>query len=104
MSDMNVQMILSQIRSMTAQAQGITTPSSTQESSFSDVFQQALKQASDLDIDSRSLTSRFQMGDPDVTVADAMVATQKSNIGFQAVLAVKNQLVQAYQSIMNMQI
>jgi flagellar hook-basal body complex protein FliE len=44
------------------------------------------------------------MGDPNVQVSEVMVAMQKSNVSFQAMLQVRNKLVSAYQEIMNMQV
>jgi flagellar hook-basal body complex protein FliE len=39
-----------------------------------------------------------------VSLEETMVAMQKSQIGFQATLQVRNKLVQAYSDIMNMQV
>ena len=53
---------------------------------------------------SGELKKRFELGDPEVSLAEAMVAGQKSSIAFEATLRVRNKLVQAYQDIMNMPI
>jgi flagellar hook-basal body complex protein FliE len=45
-----------------------------------------------------------QLDNPEVSLEQTMVAMQKAQIGFQAVLAVRNRLVQAYSEIMNMQV
>ena len=71
-------------------------------------FQQALTQA--LGSVSRSqeeatrLQREVQLDNPTVSLEETMVAMQKSQIGFQATLQVRNRLVQAYSDIMNMQV
>ena len=44
----------------------------------------------------------MQLGDPNVSLADVMIETQKANIGFHGALMVRNKIVQAYTDIMNM--
>ena len=50
------------------------------------------------------LQREVQLDNPTVSLEETMVAMQKSQIGFQAVLQVRNRLVSAYSDIMNMQI
>ena len=50
------------------------------------------------------LTREFQLDNPKVGLEETMVAVQKANISFQAVVQVRNKLVAAYQDIMNMQV
>lgn len=45
---------------------------------------------------------RFELGDPDVDLAQVMVAQQKSRLAFQTTLQVRNKLVDAYRDVMNM--
>ena len=71
-------------------------------------FQQALTQAlssvSQSQNDATRMQQEVQMDNPSVSLEQTMVAMQKAQIGFQATLAVRNRLVQAYSDIMNMQI
>ena len=71
-------------------------------------FQQALSQAlgsvSQSQNDATRLQREVQMDNPTVSLEETMVAMQKSQIGFQATLQVRNRLVQAYSDIMNMQV
>ncbi|MBN4664790.1 flagellar hook-basal body complex protein FliE [Pandoraea nosoerga] len=46
----------------------------------------------------------FEMGEPGVALNDVMVDLQKANIGFQMSLQVRNKLVSAYTTVMNMQV
>ena len=50
------------------------------------------------------MAAAFEMGDPNVDLADTMLALQKSSLSFQALSQVRNKLVSAYQEIMNMQV
>jgi flagellar hook-basal body complex protein FliE len=47
---------------------------------------------------------QVSLGNPTVSLEETMVAMQKSQIGFQATLQVRNRLVQAYSDIMNMSV
>ncbi len=42
------------------------------------------------------------MGDQDVSLAEVMIASQKASVSFQAMLQVRNKLVDAYKDVMNM--
>jgi flagellar hook-basal body complex protein FliE len=48
------------------------------------------------------MAERFQLGDPDVGLADTMLALQKANVSLQAMVQVRNKVVAAYQDIMNL--
>jgi flagellar hook-basal body complex protein FliE len=50
------------------------------------------------------LQRELQLDNPSVSLEETMVAMQKSQIGFQAALSVRNRLVQAYSEIMNMHV
>ncbi|MGL6029993.1 MAG: flagellar hook-basal body complex protein FliE [Legionella sp.] len=103
MTDINTVNLLNQIRTMSAQAEGAGMEiGANSSSSFNTVFQQALNQVNDLTQNADGLKTRFELGDPNVSLADVMVAGQKSNLGFEATLRVRNKIVQAYQDVMNM--
>jgi flagellar hook-basal body complex protein FliE len=44
----------------------------------------------------------FESGDANVSLAEVMVASQKASVSFQAMLQVRNKLVEAYKDVMNM--
>ena len=46
--------------------------------------------------------SQFEKGDPDVSLAEVMVALEKASVSFQAMTQVRNELLSAYQEVMNM--
>lgn len=72
--------------------------------SFQASMAAALRGVSDSQNDATALQRELQLGNPEVGIEQTMLAMQKSSIGFQATLAVRNRLVQAYSDIMNMQV
>ena len=103
----NPDTLLTQMRAMAAQAQGqtnSTSNSATGQSDFSELLKQSVEKVNDSQMDAKKLADGFQAGDPNIQVSEVMVALQKSNVSFQAMLQVRNKLVSAYQEIMNMQV
>ena len=102
----NADTLLTQMRAMAAQAQGQTSApnSAAGQSDFSDILKQSVDKVNDTQMESKNLQNAFQMGDPNVQVSEVMVAMQKSSVSFQAMLQVRNKLVNAYQDVMNMQV
>ncbi len=102
----NPDTLLTQMRALTAQAQGKSTQESSAagQSDFSELLKQSVDKVNESKMDAKNLADAFQAGDPNVQVSEVMVAMQKSNVSFQAMLQVRNKLVSAYQEIMNMQV
>lgn len=71
---------------------------------FSDAFKNALQSVSKAQNDASRLQNEVQMGNRNVSLEETMLAMQKSQIGFQAALNVRNRMVQAYTDVMNMQV
>ncbi|WP_341501699.1 flagellar hook-basal body complex protein FliE [Gallaecimonas sp. GXIMD4217] len=69
---------------------------------FASLFKQALDHVNGLQQESAQMARAVELGDPKVSVADAMIASQKAGIAFQATVQVRNKVVQAYQDVMNM--
>lgn len=72
--------------------------------SFSSAMTDALKSVSNQQLTAERLQQEFQLGNSSVSLEDTMIAMQKSQIGFQAALTVRNRFVQAYTDVMNMQV
>jgi flagellar hook-basal body complex protein FliE len=117
MSDLNIANVLSQIRSLREQAAGmqpITPPVSGATSTaaiggskmpaFGDVLKGALDQVSISQGAAAKLQEGFQLGDPRADLPSVMLAMQKSQVSFRALVEVRNRVVQAYQDVMNMPI
>lgn len=113
MSDMSVDQILSQMQQMRGQAvqrigaeenqvAPVNQNPGVEKASFQDALTNAVGQVNELQLESNALRSRYEAGDDEVSLTEVMLASQKSSLGFNATLQVRNRLVQAYQDIMNM--
>ena len=69
---------------------------------FSEVLQSSLQSVNERSEVARVMSESFEAGDPDVELADVMIAMQKARISFEAMTQVRNKMVSAYQDIMNM--
>ena len=78
--------------------------SSAVEGGFAGNFKNALKEVSAAQNEATRLQTEVQLGNPAVSLEETMLAMQKSQIGFQATLNVRNRMVQAYTDIMNMSV
>lgn len=103
--------LLMQMRAAQAQATQqtpqITTPSQNEGGdsvSFSSLMKSAVDQVNETQQASGKLKTAFEMGDPNVSLADAMIASQKASVAFQATLQVRNKLVSAYEEVMRMSV
>lgn len=79
--------------------QGVAKSSTTD---FGELFQKALSNVNDLGHESKAKVTAFEMGDKSVSIADAMIAKEKSGVAFEATLQVRNKVLEAYQKIMQM--
>jgi len=98
--------LLAQMRALAAQADGPETrpAAGAGTSDFSTVLKESLDQVNASQQNATRLGNAFEVGDPNLSVADVMIAVQKANLEFQAATQVRNKLVAAYQEVMSMQI
>ncbi len=108
--------VLAQMRAMRSQAQGINpVPGgdiatgkaqvdvrAPREANFKTALSSAIDGVNHSQQQSAALSKAYELGDPKVSLSDAMVASQKSAVAFQAMTQVRNKLVEAYQEVMNM--
>lgn len=71
---------------------------------FRSAMADALKDVSRNQLEAQHLQREFSLDNPTVSLEGTMVAMQKSQIGFQAAVQVRNRLLSAYTDIMNMQV
>jgi flagellar hook-basal body complex protein FliE len=79
-------------------------PEAASPASFTGALDQALKSVSASQEQASKMAQAFTADPSSVSLEQAMVAMQKSQIGFQSALHVRNRLVSAYSDIMNMQV
>jgi flagellar hook-basal body complex protein FliE len=69
---------------------------------FADMLSRAVNNVNEMQLNSRQAQKDFEMGAPGLSLADVMVAKEKSGIAFEATLQVRNKVLEAYKQIMNM--
>ncbi|HEX4052022.1 MAG TPA: flagellar hook-basal body complex protein FliE [Steroidobacteraceae bacterium] len=131
MSDLSINQVLAQIRSLSAQASptfrpaaqtltdlsslagsagvggaagGTASTGSTGGPAFGTLLKQGIDAVNSTQQSANALASAWERGDPGVDLARVMVETQKASVSFQALAQVRNRLISAYQDIMNMSI
>lgn len=70
---------------------------------FSSMVSNALQDVSNQQAAATSAEESYSAGIPGATLSKALVASDKATIAWNATVAVRNEVVSAYQSIMNMQ-
>jgi flagellar hook-basal body complex protein FliE len=117
MSNMAIDAVLAQIRSLSAQAGAAIKPAaqavhsiqpgnthSAQGPAFADLFKQGLDSVNASQQKAAALADSWQRGDAAVSLEQVMIESQKAAVSFRALTEVRNRLVSAYQDIMNMSI
>ena len=107
MSQMQIDAVLAQIRSISSQSRAGTAPGAVQQSGpseFANILSKGIDQVNQTDQRATQLSAAFQRGDPGVELPQVMLEMQKATVSFRALTEVRNRLVSAYQEIMNMQV
>lgn len=100
--------LLTQMRAAQTQAmqQPVMNPTTSESGrvDFSELLKSGVDKVNEMQQTSSKLKTAFEMGDPNVSLADAMIAAQKSTVAFQATVQVRNKLVAAYEEVMRMSV
>ncbi|MGM8227515.1 flagellar hook-basal body complex protein FliE [Cellvibrio sp. ARAG 10.3] len=72
--------------------------------SFGEVMSQAVNKVNDVQKAASAMATAYERGVEGVDITDVMIASQKASVSFQAMVQVRNKLVDAYRDIMNMPI
>lgn len=107
MSEMGIDQVLAQMRAMSSLAQSgapaVAEPAQAAERpDFAGLLEESVSKVNEVRQTSSALAAAFEAEDPNVDLAEVMVAMQKSSLAFQAMTTVRNKLVSAYQEIMSM--
>jgi flagellar hook-basal body complex protein FliE len=103
MSTPEISQVLAQMRAMGVEAggkAGENAPVAGNE--FAGLLRQSIDAVNETQMHAGEMKTAFEVGDPNVELADVMIAVQKSSVSFQAMLQVRNKLVDAYKDVMNM--
>ena len=115
MSDMQINSVLAQIRSLSTQVHGVSNNVSSlspaalkaqqaEPGSFANVLKDGVAQVNQAQQHAGALANAFERGTPGVELSDVMLDMQKASVSFRALTEVRNRFVNAYQEIMNMPI
>jgi len=108
MNEIDTSQLLVQMRAMAAAAQGQGVATAGQANGVAGDFGALLKQSLDgvneLKQSAAAMGDAFVVGDPNVSLAEVMLAKQKSSLAFEATVQVRNKLLDAYKQVMAMQV
>jgi flagellar hook-basal body complex protein FliE len=119
MSNMAIDQVLAQIRSLSAQTSapasgasalgvsglGAAAPGTASATpAFSTMLKQGIDAVNNSQQNASALADAWERGTPGVDLAKVMIESQKASVSFRALTEVRNRLVTAYQDIMNMSI
>ena len=107
MSDVAINQVLAQMRSVQALAQGQGTglaqgTEAVSGAQFQNLLTQSIGDVNTSMQESKALTAAFERGDPSVSLAEVMITAQKASLQFTGMTEVRNKLLNAYQEVMNM--
>jgi flagellar hook-basal body complex protein FliE len=107
MSQMEIDRVLAQIRSLSTQLQPkAAQPPTTQTSGpgdFATLLRQGIQQVNQSEQTASQLADAYTRGAPGVELPQVMVQMEKASVSLRALTEVRDRLVSAYTDIMNMQ-
>jgi flagellar hook-basal body complex protein FliE len=114
MSNMEIDRVLAQIRTMSAAARGgaiggigaagAAGPNAVggPDTGFANLLKQGIDKVNATQSKAAALSAQFEKGVPGVELPQVMLEMQKANVSFRALTEVRNKFVEAYREIMNM--
>lgn len=106
--DIKAQSLYQEMQAMAAQARMDIGPVNNpidinpSQKNFAEMLGNAIEGVNSMQLNSKDMQQRFEMGDKSLSLADVMVAKEKSGIAFEATVQVRNKVLEAYKQIMNM--
>jgi flagellar hook-basal body complex protein FliE len=101
MSDLDINRVLAQMRVLHDQARSTAVqPESSVD--FGSLLKNSIDKVNDTQQHAKKLAEAFEMDEPGVNLSDVMISGQKASLSFQAMVQVRNKLVEAYKDVMNM--
>ena len=76
----------------------------TSQTDFSGLLKNAIDSVNGVQKEAGQLKTAVEMGDRNVSMAEAMIASQKASIAFEATVQVRNKVLEAYKEVMSMPI
>lgn len=110
MSQMQIEQVLAQIRSLAPSAlpnrvnAGGNAAQATTPTDFAALLRKGVDNVNQTQQRADALANAYERGDSGVDLAQVMLESQKATVSFRALTEVRNRLVNVYQEIMNMPI
>ena len=106
MTDIGINTVMQQMRLLANEAKTKPTQSadSQDQVSFAELLKHSVDRVNGIQQQAQQLREAFERGEPQVSLAEVMIAGQKASIAFQAVTQVRNHVLSAYKDIMSMQV
>lgn len=100
---MNGDMLLQQIRELSAQSASIqgANSNSAPNTSFADAVAAGIKEVNTLQQSAAAKRDAYEAGE-NIPLTDVVIGMQKSSLSFEATLQIRNKVMKAYEDIMNM--
>ena len=108
MSQIDVNSVLSQMRALGSLAAGAMPNASSPAVSsgagmdFGTLFKQSIGSVAAQQNEAQQQITAFERGDPGADIVKTSIAGQKADLAFRGLVEVRNKLVDAYTTIMNM--
>lgn len=107
MSDVGMNQVIAQMRVMASAARSEGAPGAAVQGvagrmDFSALMQDSIDAVNASMMEAKVKASAFESGDPQVSLTEVMVATQRAGLEFRAMTEVRNKLLTAYQEVMSM--
>ena len=102
MSTPEINQVLAQMRVVRAQASGSELVEQAPQTGFGELLQKSIAAVNETQQTASTLKTSFERGDEGIDLAEVMIAAQKSSLSFEAMVAVRNKLVEAYKDVMSM--
>ncbi|HEU0276366.1 MAG TPA: flagellar hook-basal body complex protein FliE [Rhodanobacteraceae bacterium] len=88
---------------------GATTPGGTAATSpdagsFASLLHQSLADVESSQQQASQLSTEFEQGNPNASLPQVMIAVEKANLTFDGAVQVRNKVVDAYNTVMGMQV
>jgi flagellar hook-basal body complex protein FliE len=106
MDKIQMNALLAELKAGSAMASGMRNQAKAGQKAvdFSGLLRGALDQVNASQVQSQNLAKEFQLGNPNVSLEETMVALQKSTLSLQFLVQARNKVVSAYHDIMNMSV
>jgi flagellar hook-basal body complex protein FliE len=102
MTDIGIDAVLQQIHTLSAEVKNAPLKTAETETQFSNLLKQSIDKVNNLQQQSGNLVEAFERGEENVSLAQVMIAKEKSGLAFQALTQARNHMLTAYKDIMNM--